>query len=156
MPQRNPYHLHEFSPGLAVTNSDNERQRHPIPITNQSTHVPLPDHPPPIEGSTMNEIRDAHQCTDCGGGPAHKPIAHQDSLDDPVGHLCLICYSGWVQLTDFEEECVICGEDAEYYTVRELSDYEGNAILTTGKIGACEEHVLECADVPISPPKKLQ
>lgn len=74
------------------------------------------------------------------------PIAHRDALDEPVGHLCLNCFASGVQLTGYEEGCVICGEAAEYHTVRELSDFDGETILATGTISVCEGHIDEFAE----------
>lgn len=92
--------------------------------------------------------REVHKCGHCNDRVAHKPIAHVDALDEPVGHLCLLCYSGWVQLGETDPDCVICAESAEsaeFYTVRRLDDFGGNEVLATGNIGVCEGHINEFA-----------
>lgn len=84
-----------------------------------------------------------HKCAHCSGRIAHKAIAHENALDEPIGHLCLLCYSSWVQLGASDPDCVVCGGRSEYYTVRRLDDLGGNETLATGNIGVCEEHIAE-------------
>lgn len=90
-------------------------------------------------GDSVNRSDEPHECSYCGDRVAYKPVAREDSLDEPIGHLCLLCYSGWVQLSEIDPDCVVCGEASEYYTVRRLADLGGNEVLTTGNIGVCRD-----------------
>lgn len=101
-----------------------------------------------------NEMAD--RCTHCTDRRRVKPIAHETALDDPVGHLCLDCYSRWVSAVDHDAGCLTCGADPEYYTVREICDLERNPMLVEGHLGLCEEHIHEFATVGIRRGRSLR